>query len=618
MKKSHTIFTFALLFVSSVLARENINQTSNPHPFNVQLLASCAASTSHTDIDIGNVRATIWINGDMWSDLISAPKYEVPQGSGKHSLFAGALWIGGQDPSLNLKVAAQTYRQSGSDFWPGPIDTTGGGTTTTSTVCLQYDHHWKLTRQEVSDFISAGTLTPDIQSWPGNGNAALGQTHDLAPYVDINGDGNYDVTDGDYPAYDFSGSPNCCDNLHGDQTIWWVFNDIGNIHGETGGPALGIEIHAQAFAFNSGIANLDNATFYQYKIINRSMSEIDTTYFGQFVDPDLGNYLDDYVGCDVGRGMGYCYNGDANDDGVDGYGLNPPAIGVDILQGPPADPGDGIDNDRDGCIDCTFQLDTISGLFDTIPENILPETNSMSKFVSYNNDAAVTGNPNSAVDYYNYLRGIWKDGNRITYGGNGHGAGPGASSTPCDFMFPGTSDPTGWGTNHVPQSSWDETTAANAPGDRRFLMSAGSFTLLPGEVLPCITTAAIWARTTAGGPDSSVVLLKQADDEIQLYFNTCFSVFRSTSASDLDAIANSIKVYPNPFHDYTIMNLPNVKYGRFEITVYSILGNVVRGYKNILPGNFVFNREKLNSGTYLYKISKDGNKIKFGKLIILD
>ena len=55
-------------------------------------------------------------------------------------------------------------------------------------------------------------------------------------------------------------------------------------------------------------------TFYSYKIINRSTETLNETYFGQWVDPDLGNYQDDYVGCDVELGLGYCYNGDADDD----------------------------------------------------------------------------------------------------------------------------------------------------------------------------------------------------------------------------------------------------------------------------------------------------------------
>ena len=56
----------------------------------------------------------------MWWNL-SDGKYEIPKNSGKHSMFAGSLWIGGLDDDDQLKVAAQTYRQSGNDFWPGPI-----------------------------------------------------------------------------------------------------------------------------------------------------------------------------------------------------------------------------------------------------------------------------------------------------------------------------------------------------------------------------------------------------------------------------------------------------------------------------------------------------------------
>ena len=35
-------------------------------------------------------------------------------------------------------------------------------------------------------------------------------------------------------------------------------------------------------------------TFYSYRIINDQQTN--ETYFGQWVDPDLGNYQDDYVG----------------------------------------------------------------------------------------------------------------------------------------------------------------------------------------------------------------------------------------------------------------------------------------------------------------------------------
>lgn len=60
-------------------------------------------------------------------------------------------------------------------------------------------------------------------------------------------------------------------------------------------------------------------------------------YFGIRIDCDLGNYQDDYIGCNIERGLGYTYNGDENDETSYGYGTNPPAIGLDFLQGPLAD-----------------------------------------------------------------------------------------------------------------------------------------------------------------------------------------------------------------------------------------------------------------------------------------
>jgi len=50
--------------------------------------ANCKAPTSRVDLDINNVRTTILNGGDLWWDLDNA-KYEIPKGSGKHSIFAG-------------------------------------------------------------------------------------------------------------------------------------------------------------------------------------------------------------------------------------------------------------------------------------------------------------------------------------------------------------------------------------------------------------------------------------------------------------------------------------------------------------------------------------------------
>jgi len=60
--------------------------------------------------------------------------------------------------------------------------------------------------------------------------------------------------------------------------------------------------------------------------------------------------------------------------------LNPPALGVDFFQGPIADKNDGVDNDRDGCVDCTFLEDSLGNTV-SYDDDILGEQIIMSKFV---------------------------------------------------------------------------------------------------------------------------------------------------------------------------------------------------------------------------------------------
>jgi hypothetical protein len=577
--------------------------------FTRQLYAQCNAPVASTDLDIANVRAAIMTGGDMWWDLIGSARYEVPKGSGKNSLFAGALWIGGYDDNGNLRVAAQTYRQDGNDFWPGPLDTTSGSIT--PATCSQFDRHWKLTRAEVENFANGGIATPAIIDYPGSGDAINHASHFLAPYVDINGDGNYNYLDGDYPMFDDeSNQSGCnCSALHGDQVLWWVINDVGNTHGVTNSAPVGVEIRCQAFAFSSGGDDISNATFYEYKIICRNTTIIiDSTWLGFFVDVEIGNYLDDYVGCDVGRGLAYGYNGVWNDNGISGYGINPPAVGLDVMHGPAADIGDGIDNDRDSCIDCTYLKDANGIITDTIPDAVSPERIKMSRFVYYNNNNhPVTGNPNSITDYYGYMKGFWRDGDAMTYGGDGAGWGPGATADVCYFMFPGNSDPYHWGTNGIPENDWDEVAAGNQPGDRRFLTSVGPFTMLPGQV-QCVQTAMLWAQDTAG-PLSSVEKLKMVDDKIGGGSLDCPDIPLSVNYSE----RNEATIFPVPAKDHLSFTFrKNITDG--IILIYDMHGKLMTtqkfsGYQtNIACDDY-------SSGIYFYQVKSAKANVMNGKFV---
>jgi len=564
------------LLISEASAKENIGfegkKPSKPMVGGAKAgAAGCEPGNGRTDLDVNNVRTLILTGGDMWWDLNSNPRYEVPKGSNKHSSFASSLWIGGIDNGGNLKVAAQTYRQTGNDMWPGVLDTTAASIT--AEQCLAFDKHFKVNRADIENYVLNNGSQPDVvTTWPGNGNPDQNQGRFLAPFYDANGDGFYDYQAGDYPGFNLGSGSNCDENfLLGDQVLWWVFNDKGNIHTETGGFPIGLEIRAQAFAYATN-NSLNNMTFYKYEIINRSTFAVEQCYFGQWIDSDIGFFNDDFVGCDVTRGLGFTYNGTAVDPGVAGYGANPPAFGIDFFEGPFKDV-DGEDNSADPCV----EPEAINGIGygDGIVDN---ERIGMSKFVYYNNDFSIIGNPQNAQHIYNYLRGRWKDGTPLVYNGtNGYGTG-----TRTNFMFPGDTDPQGVGQyiksesvgSCSPQTPWDEASAGNNPADRRLLQSAGPFVLQPGA-RNTITIGAVWARASLGGNLASANLVKVVDDEAQNLFNNCFGILNGPDAPLVEVVELDKQIILNLQADTAILNYE-------EVTQISNVGQVDYNFQGYL------------------------------------
>ena len=543
----------------SVSARERLDkdsQTGKPQPAGAgnKIAANCLTSSSTSSLDINNVRAMVLNGGDMWWNLADA-RYEVPKVNDpnlpkRHAIFAGSVWIGGRDPQGNLYLAAQTYRQgSPADvgYWPGPLDENTGDIDREE--CAAWNYHAKIDRSVVEKFRNdwannvfgndPNLLPQEIKEWPGRNNRFVphsgNMNHELAPFINVGGDVNsYEPLLGDYP------------NILGDQAIWWVMNDAGNVK-EPLTPKIGLELQVQAFAFQTNDL-INNMTFYKQKLINKGLNQLNDTYLGQWVDPDLGNYNDDFVGCDVGRGLGICYNGDDDDEGVSGYGLNPPSVGVDFFRGPYADAGDGIDNDRDGQVD-EIEKEPIIGpdgqpvrdangdpVTQDVQEKII-----MSSFIYYNNDGnATNGNPVAASDFYNYLRAIWRNNTQITHGKDGTDQ----SLPPYKFMFSDDTDPLGYGYNNPPQGvpsthfPWREDNTqktvanSNTPADRRFLQNAGPFTLKRGAVNE-LTIGVIWAQANGGGAKGSLGLLKYADDIAQRLFDNDFKLPQGPDAPQL-------------------------------------------------------------------------------------
>ena len=520
MNRTKTLLAISLsLGITVATAKENVGITGGRVKAPTATAAACTPATAKADLSINNVRAQIMNGGDMWWDQgLAVARYEVPKGSGKHSYFAAALWVGGLDQGGQLRTAAQTYRQTGNDFWPGALDITNASID--GTGCSKWDKLFQIYRQEVADYTAylaspsdfpGYTIPQSIINYPGNGDVSVNEDQFMAPFADINGDGLYRPEDGDYPKYDIYNNATQgggCDNyLFGDQTLWWVFNDKGNIHSESGGQPMGLEIRAQAFAFATN-DEVNDMTFYQYQVINRSNLTLNQTYFGSWNDPDLGVYSDDFIGCDVENGLGFCYNSTDQDGTGSGnsYGDKPPCAAVDFFKGPLMD-ADGVDNPLTETFNGT-------GFGDGIIDN---ERLGMENYMIYKNDASVQGNPSQATHFYNYLQSKWKDGTPLTYGGSGKGG-----TVPCRFGFPWTTDDLNANVN------WE----CSEQADWRFIHSAGPFTLKPGAV-NWVTTGCVWAQAQSGGAKASVELVRIADKKAQALFDNCFKVLEGPRAPEL-------------------------------------------------------------------------------------
>lgn len=346
------------------------------------------------------IRTNISSLGPLFHDLDNRnPLFEFPSGNGTHGIYQAQF--------------IHAHKKSNQNFYETNLVNLFERTHEIGPVSNKslVDREWviRMSKAEIDQHIASvnnrGYSSPaNIKNWPTSGSSAFGMGIDLAPFVDVDNDGCYNPDVGDYPY------------IKGDEALFWI-NHIGQF-----------EYHGMLYAYNDSTnIILQRTVFVDYTIINRDTSKYDSVRFGMYVDFDLGNPSDDYVGADTAFNGFYVYNSDSFDEGGNGFGNNPPALGVRFLN-----------EDLDG-------------------------------FVSYSNGNSYNGTPRSSQDMYNYLQGKWKDGLAVTGSGNGRNSG-GANTS---IMFTGDpSTTTGWTELGPP---------AQLFGDRRGIGSIPYFGLNLGE-----------------------------------------------------------------------------------------------------------------------------------------
>jgi hypothetical protein len=515
-------------------------------------------------LNIADASALFYSDGMSFFNLTTIdPNYRIPKTGKACTIFDAALWIGGLDGGGKLHTAGMTYRQNGDDFWPGPMMDSLNYSSHQDTI---WDHVWKVNKSTIDSFnnhLCTG-IPSSIANWPGNGNVALGEAHILAPYVDVNQDGVYDPSAGDYPL------------IRGDQALFMISNDDrGTQHKETGGLKLGIEVHLMAYAFNTPADTaLYQTTFLHYDIYNRSHTTYDSTYIGYWADMDIGNGGNDYIGCDSANNFWYTYNGTATDP--DGSGVFLSEIGYHGPTPPP--PAQGV----------AYLCDT------------------MTNFLYFQNDFSAMGNPTSDTNYYQYMKSTWKDGSHVTYGGSGYQS----SLTKTNYMFSGNP-------NVCP--SWSEPCISDVPYDRRGVSSIGPLTFA-ASTHKSLDLALVFAQPATGNQNTSVTQLGLNVNHVKTFYKQNYACDENlTGVSEIKNVKEivSTSLYPNPFRASATLFVNSVKeLKNAELHLYDILGKEVFSEQNINGKQITINRNNLKAGLYFYRLLEDGSVLTNGKFII--
>lgn len=449
-----------------------------------QQASTCSVATGSATLDINNINTQVNVNCLLWNNAEMSNPYHVSNidiDVHPKTLFAGALWIGAIDDFENLRVAAQTYGQTGFEFWPGPIDNTTLEVSEAS--CSNFDRIWKINQSSIDEFLNGNELNSDqyqeIYNWPGRGNPHLDfqlPDQELAPFVDVNEDNVYNPDQGDYPS------------IKGDQACWWLANDLGNVHINTGSEPLGIEVQVMAFAYNSE-PQFNSSTFYEYTIINKSVNQYSDMLFGKWVDFDLGHFANDLVGCDSTSALGYVYN-DNFTSYDNGYEFEIPLQGIQFVD---------------------------------VPLNNTSSLNKMHAFVYYWN------NPNEKQHYYNYLDATWLNGQHITYGGDGTDQ----SQLPSNYMFP--SNPA----DSIGTNLWSQCSSNYLGSDKRIVMSTGKYDFAPWDKLTFLIAAHTILEADTLCPDIQPLI--DLANETEVFFDEVVSVNENVLIDD-----GHINVFPIP------------------------------------------------------------------------
>lgn len=395
-------------------------------------------------------------------------------------IYAAGIWLGGIDSTGESRFSGTTYVSSNnkSDWSPGPILRPNG--VSEAENCKNWDRFFVITREELLTTIALmyngdGTVNynncdkipASVLSWPGTSNPQFEgifgfelPDYTQADFYDHNTDGIYDPCRGDLPI--LKPYPIEIENVEDviatfpDRLALNIINDSNSTRPLSDGKPINMEIYQTAFDYHTQ-DSLETTTFYNHKLIYVGAEKLYKSKFSLWIDPDLGCYLDDYVGTSSAHNMVYFYNIDATDgspadycNGSSTFGSEIPITGLSYLDG-----FDYID------FEANPQGWKRSGLTSSIYLNNC----------SVGSVEPITCDPiGPDSNYYIKMTGKWDSNTPITKGGTGFDPG---STDSTRFVFDG---------NPADAMGWNMCNAGLPPSDLRMLMTTGDAILEPGAI----------------------------------------------------------------------------------------------------------------------------------------
>ncbi len=393
-----------------------------------------------------------------------------------------------------------------------------------------------------------------------------------------------------------------------DQTYFTVYNDAvpeGQRRFYDVEP-LGIEIRQTIFA-SDNLFGLDNSVFVRYSISNTGLKAdtLSEVIFSMWLDPDLGDYTDDLVGCDTTLNSGFTYN-----DGPDtSFGEKTPVLYSTFVQTPLRYTGSPTDT----------AIIRFNNFFDG---------KKMSGFINTN----LSAHTNYAFSHSGYI--FTKETQRNVMLGKYFSN---ELIDPCNHRYSQVFhldcekvNPLFWFSGDPDDSTgWINTFST----DQRQLISTGLFELIkdqPQEIIIAYTIGEGYNNVSAF--DVTRARVKEIFDEYNANFPNSFII------SDLPSDPEKLKYqytleqnYPNPFNPITKIRF--TIYGtnylsdpskntltNTELSIHDVLGRKVAMLVNEpkAPGSYEvpFDASQFASGVYFYRLTA-GDFVQTKKMILI-